>query len=47
MEMFDEIAYANRVKTAIFDAEQNKITSLSQNEITDGLKICGQISYKI
>jgi len=29
MEMFDEIACVNTVKTAIFDAEQNKTTSLS------------------
>ena len=49
MKMFDEIAYINRVKTAIFDAEQNKTISLSlsKQNITNGLKICGQILYKI
>ena len=46
--MFDEIAHVNRVKTAIFDAEQNKTSlSLLKQNITDGLKICGQILYKI
>ena len=47
--MFDEIAHVNRVKTAIFDAEQNKTTSLSlsKQNITDALKICSQILYKI
>ena len=43
----DEIVYVNRVENAIIDAKQGKTTSLSlsKQNITDGLKICGQIVY--
>jgi len=44
----NENAYA-RVENVIIDTGQNKTTSLllSKQNVTDGLKICGQILYKL
>ena len=44
----NENAYA-RIENVIIDTGQNKTTSLllSKQNVTDGLKICGQILYKL